>query len=462
MIDSQQPTTNNPKHVTIIGAGLVGSLLSMYLAKRGYKVDIYEKRADMRSADYVGGRSINLALSHRGFKGLSAVGLDEKIRQTGIPMSGRTIHLANGDVAFQAYGKEDEAIYSVSRGGLNITLMDLAEKDPNITIHFNERCYDIDLNNSVAYFENMNSLDKKEIKSDLILSADGAFSAARLALQLKTDRFEYSQHYLQHGYKELTIPCGPGNTFLLEKNSLHIWPRNSYMLIALPNPDGNFTCTLFFPFEGDPSFASLKTKEEITAFFKKDFPDVLELIPNLAEEFSHNPVGSLVTVKCFPWAHKDKVGLLGDASHAIVPFFGQGMNAGFEDCFVLGELMEKHKDNWSKILPEFQTLRKPNADAIAEMAYENFIEMRDKVADQKFLLRKKIEQKISKKYPGKYVSKYSMVSFSTVPYTEALEMGYRQDALFAEVLEIPGIEQNWDTPESELKFDALLKKFSFI
>lgn len=450
------------KEITIVGAGLVGSLLSMYLAKRGHKVSLYEKRSDMRKADYVGGRSINLALSQRGFNGLAALGLEEEIRSVGIPMYGRVLHQANGDVQYQPYGKDDQAIYSVSRGGLNKKLIELADQYPNVSLHFDERCYDIDIKNAVCSFEHMRTSEKKDIQSDLVLSADGAFSAARLVLQLKTDRFEYSQHYLDQGYKELTIPAGPGGSWLIEKNALHIWPRNSYMMIALPNLDGSFTCTLFFPFEGDPSFASLKTEEDVTAFFRKEFPDVVAIMPDLTKDFLANPNGSLVTVKSYPWSYEDKLGLLGDASHAIVPFFGQGMNAGFEDCFVLGQLMDQHGSDWKTILKEFQESRKPNADAIAEMAVENFIEMRDKVADQKFLLRKKIEQGISKKYPDQYISKYSMVSFSTVPYTQALEMGYKQDALFEKVLAIPGIETNWDSPATQQQIDNLLKEFKFI
>ncbi len=453
---------SDKKNITLVGAGLVGSLLSMYLSKRGYTVNIYEKRSDMRSAGYVGGRSINLALSDRGFNGLAAIGLDNEIRKVGIPMYGRVLHQANGDVQYQAYGKDDQAIYSVSRGGLNKKLMELADEDPNVNIYFDERCYDIDIKNTTCYFENANSLEKTEVKSDLILSADGAFSAARLALQIKTDRFEYSQHYLDQGYKELTIPAGPNGTYQLEKEALHIWPRNSYMMIALPNLDGSFTCTLFFPFEGEPSFNSLKTAEQVFSFFQKEFPDVVKLIPNLVEEYLSNPNGSLVTVKSYPWSFEDKLCLLGDASHAIVPFFGQGMNAGFEDCFELGKLIDQHQNDWTKVFQEFQKIRKPNADAIADMAVENFVEMRDKVADPKFLLRKKIEQQISKRHPENYISKYSLVSFSTVPYTEALSMGFKQDALFEKVLAIPQIESNWDKEETISIIDGYLKELDFI
>jgi kynurenine 3-monooxygenase len=450
------------KEITLIGAGLVGSLLSQYLAKRGHKVSIFEKRSDMRKAGYIGGRSINLALSHRGFNGLRAMGLEEEIRKVGIPMYGRIIHQVSGEVQYQAYGKDDEAIYSVSRGGLNKRLMELADENPNISLHFDERCYDVDVQNAICHFEHMQTKEHKSVKSDLVLSADGAFSAARLALQTKTDRFEYSQHYLDQGYKELTIPAGPNGEFLLEKNALHIWPRNQYMLIALPNLDGSFTCTLFFPFEGNPSFASLQTEAQVREFLTKEFPDVVALSPDVVQEYMANPNGSLVTVKCFPWVYTDKLGLLGDASHAIVPFFGQGMNAGFEDCFEFGNLMDKHGDNWEALLAEFQQIRKINADAIADMAVENFIEMRDKVADQKFLLRKKIEAKLNKNFPENYVSKYSLVSFSTKPYRYALEMGFRQDALFEKVLAIPGIENNWDSDETFEKLKVLLKEFQFL
>lgn len=454
--------SQSSKNITLVGAGLVGSLLSMYLAKRGHKVTIFERRSDMRKAGYVGGRSINLALSHRGFNGLSAMGLDEEIRKVGIPMYGRVIHQVSGEVQYQAYGKDDEAIYSVSRGGLNKRLMELADENPNIEIKFDERCYDVDIQNAVCHFENMLSNEKHSVKSDLVISADGAFSAARLAMQTKSDRFEYSQKYLDQGYKELTIPAGPNGEFLLEKNALHIWPRHNYMLIALPNLDGTFTCTLFFPFEGELSFASLKTEDQVRSFLTEQFPDLVKLSPNVVQEYMANPNGALVTVKCFPWVYSDKLALLGDAAHAIVPFFGQGMNAGFEDCFEFGNLMDKHGDDWTALLDEFQHIRKANGDAIADMAVENFFEMRDKVADPKFLLRKKIEAKLNKLYPENYVSKYSLVSFSTKPYRYALEMGFRQDALFEKVLAIPGIETNWDSDDALSQINLLLMEFNFI
>lgn len=446
--------------ITLIGAGLVGSLLSVYLARRGYQVRMYERRPDMRKDKVTAGRSINLALSDRGFKGLEGVGLAGPIRKIGIPMYGRVIHQTNGEVVFQPYGKDKQAIYSVSRAELNKALMDFAGADPNVSIEFNKRCIDVNLQLAVAELQDELSGEKSFVESDMVIAADGAFSAVRYAM-LKTDRFEYSQHYLEHGYKELSIPAGPDNTFRLEKHALHIWPRNSYMLIALPNLDGSFTCTLFFPFEGQTSFEALDTAEKVTGFFNKEFPDAAALMPELTSEFFQHPTGSLVTVKCFPWTYKDKVLMLGDASHAIVPFFGQGMNAGFEDCTVLNELMDTYED-WKTILRAFEDSRKPNTDAIAELAYENFIEMRDKVADPLFLFRKKVEKFINEKYPEQFIPKYSMVTFSDIPYSEALETGKRQDAFFDKLLAAENIRETWNTPSGEDLIDKLLREYGFI
>lgn len=451
----------NKKETTIIGAGLVGSLLSLYLAKRGYKVNIYERRPDMRKDAISAGRSINLALSDRGFRGLEGVGLADEIRKTGIPMYGRVIHQTNGEVVFQPYGKDNQAIYSVSRGGLNIALMNFAESHSNVKIHFHQRCNDVDLDSNKVFMEDVRNGKKYEVDADLIFSADGAFSAVRYTMQ-KTDRFEYSQHFLEHGYKELTIPAGPNGEFLLDKNALHIWPRNSYMLIALPNPDGSFTCTLFFPYKGEQSFESLKTEEDVLRFFKNDFPDAVPLMPTLVPDFFNNPTGSLVTIKCFPWTHQHKMMMMGDAAHAIVPFFGQGMNSGFEDCTYLGQLMDEFSDDWSKIMPAFEQVRKPNTDAIAELAYENFIEMRDKVADSRFLLRKKIEKYINERYPDKFIPKYSMVTFSDMPYSEAFNTGKKQDEFFNQVMSIEHLEKVWETEEVQKMIHSRLREYGFL
>lgn len=431
------------KNCTIIGAGLVGSLLSIYLLRRGLNVQIFERRGDMRRAQISAGRSINLALSDRGIRALEEVGIMEEVRKICIPMHGRYIHNSDGSTAFQAYGKEGQFINSVSRGELNRKLMDLAEEN-GAHIHFHHTCREIDWKERTIEFENKYG-DMVAENFELLFGADGAYSAARLHHQLHQDRFQYDQYYIDFGYKELTIPPAEDGGFRMEKNALHIWPRGNYMLIALPNTDGSFTCTLFFPFEGDPSFASLITAEKVKEFFQLNFTDAFEMMPGLTEEFFGNPTSSLVTVRCFPWVREDHFTLIGDAAHAIVPFFGQGMNCGFEDCSVLDELIEKHKDDWKTILSEFQSLRKPDGDAIAELALNNFIEMRDKVADKKFLQQKKVEARLHQLYPEKWIPAYSQVTFSPgIRYSEALRRGKSQDAIMQPFMEevLNGIE--WD------------------
>ncbi|MDP1802683.1 MAG: NAD(P)/FAD-dependent oxidoreductase [Bacteroidota bacterium] len=438
------------KSVTIVGAGLVGSLLSIYLAKKGYKINVYERRPDMRKTTISAGKSINLALSDRGWRGLEGVGIADDVKKIAIPMYGRFIHHKDGTNAYQPYGKDNQAIYSVSRAEINMKLMDLAEQQPNVKIHFEKRCTSIDRNKLESSFEDNNTHKIETTQSDLLFGADGAFAASRLNMQLNNDRFEYNQHYIESGYKELIIPPGKNGEFLLEKNALHIWPRGSFMMIALPNPDGNFTCTLFLPFEGEKSFEKLKTKEAVKQFFDEEFASAVPLMPTLIEDFMNNPVSSLVTVKCFPWTFDNKIGLIGDAAHAIVPFYGQGMNCGFEDCVVLNDLITKHKDDWEKIFPEYQSLRKPDADAIADLAIGNFIEMRDKTADPKFLLQKKIEAAFSQKHPDKWIPLYSMVTYTpSIRYSKALSEGKKQQAIMDKVMAMPNIEANWDSKEVE-------------
>ena len=437
------------KHVTIIGAGLVGSLLSIYLSKQGYKVNIYERRSDMRKKSMIAGRSINLALSDRGIKALEEVGLMEEIKKIAIPMHGRQLHHVDGTSGYQAYGKEGQFINSVSRGELNCTLMNLAEKH-NVQIHFNEKCDSINWKTNEIHFTNTEKNESHVVKQDLIFGSDGAFAASRLTHQLQHDRFQYQQYYIDFGYKELTIPAGSNASFLMEKNALHIWPRGNYMLIALPNVDGSFTCTLFFPFEGNPSFASLDTAEKARAFFNEIFADASAMMPEFEREFFTNSTSSLVTVKCFPWIREDKFALIGDAAHAIVPFFGQGMNCGFEDCQVLNSLINKHHHDWNKILTEYQELRKPDGDAIATLALNNFVEMRDKVADPQFILQKKIEAHFSSKHPDKWTPAYSLVTFSPeVRYSEALSRGYTQQSIMDEVMQTPNIAENWNSETIE-------------
>ncbi|QNL21405.1 FAD-dependent monooxygenase [Hyphobacterium sp. CCMP332] len=429
------------KNIVIVGAGLVGSLLSLLLSKKGYNIDVYEKRPDMRKSGAKGGRSINLALSDRGWKALKMAGIAGAIEEIAIPMKGRLMHSTDSELTFQAYGKEGQSIYSVSRARLNELLMEEAEKI-GVRYHFEQQCEDVDSENGVINFSGSSGKPKK-INADVIFGTDGAFSAIRTSF-LKRDRFTYSQQYLSHGYKELEIKPDRNGEFQMEENVLHIWPRGDYMLIALPNPDKTFTCTLFFPFEGEPSFASLNSDEAITKFFETQFPDARDLMPNLLEMYNSNPTSSLVTVKCYPWVFDSKVCLLGDASHAIVPFYGQGMNSGFEDCSVLMQILENNKnDNWALILDKFQKSRKPDADGISELALQNFIEMRDSVANKDFLLQKKIEARINDLYPNKWMPLYSMVTFSHKPYAEALAKGRFQDRLMKEVLGIEGIEEEY-------------------
>ena len=445
------------KETIIIGAGLVGSLLSIYLCKRGYNVKIYERRADMRKEEMSVGRSINLALSDRGIRALEEVGLMDDIRKICIPMHGRFMHNTDGSTAYQPYGKEGQYINSVSRGELNCKLMDLAEKH-GAAIIFNQKCETIDWNTNMIYFEDTLNHKLQTTNFELLFGSDGAYSAARLTHQLQHDRFQYNQYYIDFGYKELAIPAGENGNFLIEKNALHIWPRGNYMLIALPNMDGSFTCTLFFPFEGEVSFATLDTKEKVKAFFNKTFTDALPLMPTLEEDFFNNPTASLITVKCYPWVREDKFALIGDASHAMVPFFGQGMNCGFEDCSVLNSLVDKHNENWAHILAEYQELRKPDGDAIADMALKNFVEMRDKVADPDFLLQKKIEAAFSKKYPGKWIPAYAQVTFNPqIRYSDALQSSIRQEAIMQQIMAVPGLEDKWEDVEIEDKILKLLE-----
>jgi kynurenine 3-monooxygenase len=423
---------NQSDKITLIGAGLAGSLLAIYLAKRGIAVEIFERRPDMRKEKISAGRSINLAISTRGIYALSEVGLQEKIMKLAIPMKGRMMHSIKGELSFHPYGKdESEVINSISRAELNQALMNEAEKQ-GATIHFNQRCTGMNFDSGELFLHHEQRGADSTIPTRTVIGTDGSASAIRLDMQ-KVGRFNFSQEFIEHGYKELAIPPGPDGQFVMEKHALHIWPRRSFMLIALPNLDGSFTCTLFFPFEGEPSFASLNSEKAVLNFFQTQFPDAVLLMPTLLEDFFTNPTGSLVTIKCQPWHLENKALLLGDAAHAIVPFFGQGMNCAFEDCTVLNDCLQQHSPNWRTVFEEFEKLRKANTDAIAEMALENFIEMRDLVADPQFLLKKQIELALEEKYPHKFIPRYSMVSFHRIPYLVALERGKIQDRILLEL-----------------------------
>ena len=431
------------KNITVVGAGLVGSLVSIFLAKRGYQVTLFERRPDLRKSSISAGKSINLALSNRGWLPLAQVGLENQLLDMVVPMHGRIMHDVESNLTFQPYGKEGEYINSISRGGLNALLMTTAEEN-GVKIYFDCLCTQI--NHETAHINFVQNGDDRDFKADLIIGSDGAFSAVRSHLQ-KNDRFNYSQHYVPHGYKELSISAKPDGGFKIEENALHIWPRGEYMLIALPNKDGSFTVTLFLPFDGDKSFKSLNSVVAVRDFFGETFPDALPIINQLDEDFFTNPTSSLVTVKCDPWVHGKSL-LIGDAAHAIVPFYGQGMNCGFEDCRVLNDLLDEYGDDWGKVLPKFQESRKVDADAIADLALQNFVEMRDKVSSPRFLTRKKIEAKLHDLFPDKWIPQYSMVTFNEdIRYSEALAVGQRQKEIMDSVMQQHDILENWDSLE---------------
>ena len=420
------------KNITILGAGLVGSLLAYMLEKRGYQVQVFERRPDMSKQQLVAGRSINLAMSVRGWTALDLAGVKERFEEIAIPMHGREIHQSNGETNFQAYGKNNEAIYSISRGELNIQLMTLAEEAGTV-FHFGHTCVDINLETNKITFET--TTGTKYHTADLIIGADGAFSALRTAYT-KTDRFNYQQFYIKHGYKELHIPPLENGEHQINKNALHIWPRGQFMVIALPNLDGSFTCTLFFPFEGTPSFNSVKTKEDVQSFFYEYFPDVIDRMPDLLEDYFDNPTASLLTVKSDPWIYKDKSLIIGDAAHAVVPFYGQGMNAAFEDARVLVELLDEdpEADDWEAILKTYNKKRVANGQAIADLAIRNFYEMSDHIAKPEFLRRKKLEKEIGRLFPTKFNSVYEQVSFTNGDYATAWHRQKAQDVFMEKIL----------------------------
>jgi kynurenine 3-monooxygenase len=417
---------NNNPTFTIIGAGLSGSLMAVYLAKAGYKVDVYEQRGDLRTADVGPGRSINLALSVRGIHALERAGLAKRILADAVPMPGRMIHHEDGRQDYQPYSKNpDEFINSVSRLGLNRTMIEIADESPSVSMHFNHKCIGVDLDSGQAHLQNTETNETIHTDGDILIGADGAFSAVRATMQ-RTDRFNYRQFYLQHGYKELNIPPGPNGQHRLDKNALHIWPRRSYMMIALPNQDGSFTCTLFWPLDGPRSFDALQTPDQIQAYFTKHFADALPHMPTLVHDYQTNPTSSLVTVRCEPWHVDGSIVLIGDAAHAVVPFYGQGINCGFEDCEALLDCIDQHAPDWPRALSEYTSMRKENADAISQLAIDNFLEMRDHVGSPKFLRKKKFERLKHNVFPN-YLPLYSMVSFSRIPYAQAVQRAKQQD-----------------------------------
>lgn len=449
----------NPSSVNILGGGLAGSLMAVFMAQKGYQVQVYERRPDMRKNQLDGGRSINLALSVRGMYALEQTGMYDEIMELAIPMYGRMMHARDATLNFQSYSKDEKTcIYSVSRAELNMRLMSLSESLPGVTYHFEQKCEDVEFDTGKVWMRDLNSGEKYLAPADISMACDGAFSAVRYDMQ-KTPRFNFSQHYLEHGYKELTIPPGPDGSFQMEKNALHIWPRGSFMMIALPNLDGSFTCTLFFPYKGEYGFDNLDTEEKVMAFFQKEFPDAVPLIPDLLEDFFTNPTSSLVTIRCFPWVYEDKVALMGDASHAIVPFFGQGMNAAFEDCTVMSAFVDLCQPDFEEVFERYQVERKVNAEAIADMALENFIEMRDSVGNPEFLFRKEVEHRLERHFPD-YVSRYELVSFSRIPYAEAYQRGLINQQILDELLEGIDSVEEVDMEKAGRLIEEKLSKFN--
>jgi kynurenine 3-monooxygenase len=425
--------------VLVIGAGLVGSLLALFLARLGYAVHLSERHSDPRPGAVASGRSINLTLCERGFAALDLVHAGEAVRAIAVPCYGRVIHNRDGSVEFQPYGNRGEAIYSVSRNRLNRTLLDLALERPEVRCSFDEKCLEVDLAGPGATFQNRRSGAVTSRSADLLFGADGAYSQVRLQMQ-KTQRFDYAQAYLDQGYKELRLPATAAGAWALERNAIHIWPRSHYMLIGFPNLDGSFTVALHMPYQGEPSFASIRGEQDLLALFRASFVDALPLMPTLVKDYFAHPPTSMITVRCFPWTCNSRVALIGDAAHAIVPSYGQGANSGFEDCSVLAECLAA-EGGWPAALAEYERQRKPNADAIAELALEHFVELRDKVGDPEFLLRKQIERRLSEIHPDRFIPLYALISFTTLPYVEARARGREHEKLISWAMAQPRVRE---------------------
>ncbi|MBT7425932.1 MAG: FAD-dependent monooxygenase [Flavobacterium sp.] len=444
---------NKKEKILIVGAGLCGSLLALRMAQRGYQVEVYESRSDLRNSVISAGRSINLSLSDRGLKALRMAGLEKKARALCIPMKGRLMHDAASNTFESNYsGRQGECINSISRGNLNGLLLTEAEKYPNVNIHFNTKCLEIDIESKIVHFQSSDSKEQFTVQADVIFGTDGAGSSLRKSYEKQFPAFKVSQEFLTHGYKELEIPADKNGGHLISKEHLHIWPRGDYMLIALPNMDGSFTVTLFLSYsEGSYNFDNLITKEKIIEFFEKDFPDTLALIPDVLKEFENNPTGKLGTVKCYPWAYKGNTLLLGDSSHAIVPFYGQGMNASFEDVFVFDSVLNQFEGDWTTVFSEFQKQRKIDADAIADLAIDNYYEMRDHVANPLFKEKRIVEMGLEKFFPTEYFSKYSLVTFNEhIGYHEAMTKGRAQDKVLLKMVEESKFSTSPKTTKEEM------------
>lgn len=444
------------RKIITIGAGLVGSVLAVFLARRGYRVEVFDRMPDIRQAQPSAGRSINLTLCERGLRVLEAIGVGEAVRAISVPVYGRLIHDLRGEVTYQPYGNNREAIYSVARGDLNRVLLDFAARHFDVDFHFRQRCLDVDLDDPSVELKDLETGEVTRRHADLVFGADGAHSAVRLRMEQKP-RFNFSQQYWEQGYKELNAPASDSG-WVAQRNAIHIWPRGGYMLISFPNADGSFTCSVHIPFEGPLSFASLRTEADLLDLFRTSFPDAVEHLPHLVRDFFSRPANAMVTIKCSPWSYGGKAALIGDAAHTIYPSYGQGANAGFEDCAVLDDCMEKYGDDWAALLREYEQKRKPNTDAIADLCVEHFVELRDLVGTPAFLLRKEIERKINQLHPDKYQDLYSMITFTRLPYTEAMRVDREQRDIVEQVMRLEDIERRLNSQDVDRLIDGLMAR----
>ncbi|HEV7783875.1 MAG TPA: NAD(P)/FAD-dependent oxidoreductase [Thermoanaerobaculia bacterium] len=442
--------------ILIAGAGLVGSLLSIYLARLGHQVQIFDRYPDFREAEVPGGKSINLTLCERGFAALDRVGVGDRVRSISVPCYGRVIHHADGTLEYQPYGTHREAIHSVSRNHLNRVLLGLALEQPTLECHFKKKILEVDLGLPSLTLRDLRSGELTEHRGDRLFGADGAHSAVRTQMQ-RSRRFDFAQAYLDQAYKELSVAPGADGGWALAGNAIHIWPRGRYMLIGFPNLDHSFTLSLHMPYEGStPAFSSVLTPDDLRHLFNTSFPDAVPLLPNLVADFFGRPEASMITVRCFPWTFEDKVLLIGDSAHAIVPSYGQGANSGFEDCSVLADCFADSGDDWRQVFARFEAQRKPNADAIGDLALQHFQELRDLVGDHEFQLRKRVERRLNELYPHRYVPLYNLISFTRVTYVEALMREREQRILLNRAMASPQVRERLERGDPEESLDPLL------
>jgi kynurenine 3-monooxygenase len=445
--------------IGIVGAGLVGPVIALYLARRGAEVHLYERGPSPLAGPPEGGRSVHLVVSARGFRALAGIGLDGAVREAAIPLSGRAIHPPAGPLRFQPYGRDDQAIYAVQRSQLNRILATAAASHPGITARFDQRCLDVDPHALTLDFLDTATGERSRARCDVLLGADGCFSRVRAAL-MRTDRFDYSQQYMAYGYREIRIPPAADGSYALSSNAMHVWPRKRLMVSAFPNPDRSFTAMLVMPFEGEVSFAAIATEKELRALFEAQFADLLPLVPEFAGELFQRPPSSLVTIRCSPWVFEGRVALIGDAAHAMVPFFGQGMNAGLEDCVVLDGCLERHGGDWARALPEYQALRRPDCDAVTDMSLQNFVELSESVGDPRFLLKKRLEQRIHGLYPERFIPLYPMVAFGHLPYAEVQRIARAQEDVLQRLLAgDDDLEARWESPDVDLAIHRAMQGF---